>query len=221
MTFSKPGYYDYAPVVAVDKHVSLISFLTNETRAIGFRVAALSGLRFVDLDRLIEHRSGVAVAKLVRTEGEVGYRTWEREVLRTALADSPPAVISLGDGCLMDPASRELVTQRTLLFGFDLDLANCLWRVRDYEHRLRMASSLESAARQGPVEVRERPWHPVYGEVQGLDDFRPYYQERRVGLDAAHRLLPARGQSVERLAEKVLEILETRGPEPMRGAAGS
>ena len=102
------------------------------------------------------------------------------------------------------------MTQHTVLFGFDLDLANCLWRVRDYEHRLQLESNLESAARRRPVEVKERPWHPLFGEVQGLDDLRPYYQQRRPGLDAAHRLLPARGQSVERLAEQVLEILEAK-----------
>ncbi len=210
MATHRAGYYDYAPLVQVDRHVTLISFLTSETRAIAYRVAALSGLRFVDLDRLIEHRSGSEISTLVQHEGESGLRQWERDILREALADSPPGVISLGDGCLIDPVSRELVTQRTTLFGFDLDLPNCLWRVRDYERRLLLQSSREAAARRAPVEVKTKPWHPLFGSVDDLDDLRPYYQQRRVGLDAAHRLLSARGQSVERLAEQTLEILEAR-----------
>lgn len=206
----RPDYYDYAPTIAIERHVSLISLLTSETRAIAYRVAALSGLRFVDLDRLIEHECGASVNSLVAQEGEAGYRERERRVLRSALADSPPAIISLGDGALMDPGSRELVTQRTLLIGFDLDLPNCLWRVRDAQHRLELRATRESAALRRPVEVTSESWHPLFGEVDDLDDLRPYYQQRRVGLDAAHRLLPARGQSIERLADQVLEILESQ-----------
>ncbi len=202
------GYYDYAPTVFVRRHVTLISLITSETRAIAYRVSALSGLRFVDLDRFIEHRGGSSLDVLIRNRGERSYREFEAEALRAALRDSPPAIISLGDGCLIDAASRELVTRHTTLISLDLDLANCLWRVRNYERVLLLRSSREAAARRRPVEVTETPWHPLYGPVDDLDDLRPYYQERRPGLDAAHRRVPARGQSVEHLAERVLEILD-------------
>ncbi|MEL7061035.1 MAG: shikimate kinase, partial [Acidobacteriota bacterium] len=94
-------YYSHHPLVSLDRHVVLAGFVTEETRGIGYRLAALTGLPVTDLDRSIEHVAGQSVWKLIWNEGEARYRELERVALRRALDDRPLGIITLGDGTLL------------------------------------------------------------------------------------------------------------------------
>ena len=100
------GYYDYGPLVDLRKPVALAGYLTEETRVVGYRLAALLGLPSIDLDRRIEHQSGRSVWSLVWDESEARYRQLERQELRRAVRERPCGILSLGDGTLMDEENR-------------------------------------------------------------------------------------------------------------------
>lgn len=63
----------------------------------GSRLAKALSHTFIDLDKLIEERSGRTIADIFENEGEAAFRTLEAEVLRSTAAEED-VVISTGGG---------------------------------------------------------------------------------------------------------------------------
>jgi shikimate kinase len=184
------GYYDYHPQAELDRHLVFAGFLTDETRAVGHRLASLMGLPFADLDRKIEHHAGCSVGELVADEGESYYRHLEREQLRRALKDTPFGVVTLGDGALIDAGNRRAVTNHATLVALELDLPSCFFRY------------------QTKAAENEGIWHPVYpGPLRNLEQIRPFYQQRKAGIEAAHVRVDVRGKSLSQMLEATFAAL--------------
>ncbi len=184
------GYYDPHPLVVLGRHLAIIGLLATETRAVGRRVAALSGLPFYDLDRAIEHQEGRSLRQLVTLSGEAGLRAAERSVLDRILDAEPRGILSLGDGALIDSASREAVATRTTLWALELELHECFWRVR----------ALQAAAEDGR-------WHPVERAIGRVSELRPYFQLRSPGLSSAQKRVSAYRKGSGAQATAILEQL--------------
>ena len=66
--------------------------------SLGRKLARQAGMRFVDMDAIIEEREGAAISDIFRYEGEEYFRHKERELIEElALADDD-VVISTGGG---------------------------------------------------------------------------------------------------------------------------
>lgn len=66
--------------------------------SLGRKLAKSAGMRFVDMDAIIEEREGAAISDIFRYEGEEYFRHKERELIEElALADDD-VVISTGGG---------------------------------------------------------------------------------------------------------------------------
>lgn len=186
------GYYDHGPTVHLDRPVALAGYLTEETRVVGYRLAALLGLPSIDLDRRIEHLSGRSVWSLLWDESEARYRQLERQELRRAVRERPCGILSLGDGTLLDEENRDLLHRHSHLVAIDLDLANTYWRLKASE-RADMAF-----------------WHPLYpGPLERIEQVRPFWQARAPHLAAAHHRLELPGRDKGHLVEE-LQALVTR-----------
>ena len=171
------GYYDYGPLVDLRKPVALAGYLTEETRVVGYRLAALLGLPSIDLDRRIEHQSGRSVWSLVWDESEARYRQLERQELRRAVRERPCGILSLGDGTLMDEENRALLVRHSHLVALDLDLANTYWRLKATE-----TSDMAF-------------WHPLYpGPLQRIEQVRPFWQARSPHFAEAHHHIDLPGR---------------------------
>ena len=94
---------------------------------VGELVAGRLGVPFTDTDRLVEEQTGSTVADLFVQRGEPAFRELEREAVRTALA-GPPAVLALGGGAPLDPATRQLLTGAPVVF-LDVSAAGAAARV--------------------------------------------------------------------------------------------
>lgn len=73
---------------------------------LGTRVAALLGLRFVDVDRRLEELTGARVPLIFECEGEAGFRARESALI-AQLCDERGLLIATGGGAVLDPANRE------------------------------------------------------------------------------------------------------------------
>ncbi len=77
------------------------------------RVARILGMPFVDTDKRIVAEHG-AIAQIFATRGEPHFRALEREAVVQALKED--AVVSLGGGAILDPATQsDLVGRRVAL----------------------------------------------------------------------------------------------------------
>lgn len=188
-------YYDPHATVTLDRHLVLAGYLGDETRRIAYQLAALTGLGVSDLDRKIEHHAGKSVWELIWNEGERRYRRLEREYLRRLLAETPRAILSLGDGALIDEDNRRRVLEEARLVVLDLDLANCYWRLKS-----------------SPLGEKGY-WHPLYpGPVERFEQVRPFHELRAPGFAEAHHHIELRGKGRGDVVDRLLEMIA--GPEP-------
>ena len=71
---------------------------------VGALLAARLGVPFVDVDAVIEQRTGRSIAAIFADDGEPAFRALEEQV--TAELLGAPGVLSLGGGAVLSPATR-------------------------------------------------------------------------------------------------------------------
>ena len=186
-------YYDPNALVDLDRHLALVGLVTADTRRVGSRVASLTGLQLIDLERLVEHEAGMSIWELISTEGPLYFRHLERETLSRALADRPHGILVLGDGTLLHEADRRTVAAETTLVALERDLPNCYWR-------------FQALARKDPSS--DALWHPLFPDpLTSIDQVRPFYQERQPTLAAARHSYALAGESLGGVVNRLVGLL--------------
>lgn len=159
-------------------------------------VAAVVGRRtaraVVDLDKRIEAQTGKSIAEIFAHEGESRFRQLEREALEHVLDEGEPVVVALGGGTLLRRSMRLLALERAVVVSLRASAQTVLERVGD------------SSAR------------PL---LRGKDasDVEELMSMRATAYAEAHELIDVDGQSVEAIAERVVDAWRR---DPVAVAAG-
>ena len=53
------GYYDHYPQVEISKPICLIGFMGSEVHSVAYFISSMTGLPYVELDKLVEHEVGM------------------------------------------------------------------------------------------------------------------------------------------------------------------
>lgn len=109
--------------------VVLVGFMGAGKSTIGRRLARRLDYRFEDMDRRIEKREGLTVARLFQERGEAAFRALEREEARELQALSG-VVVASGGGAFAQEATRALLRRGALTVWLRCSLASALRRVR-------------------------------------------------------------------------------------------
>jgi XRE family aerobic/anaerobic benzoate catabolism transcriptional regulator len=91
------------------KVVALLGLRGAGKTTIGRRLARRLRRRFVELDREVERRAGLALGEIFSLHGEEYYRRLERETLNEVLAGDEPAVVAVGGGLVTSPDTYALL----------------------------------------------------------------------------------------------------------------
>ena len=78
------GYYDYVPTVSMVRSVILGGMLSVPFREIGYELAALTGVRLIDLDHWLEHLLGQSLWDYRKSLKDPNIRLLEHQVLQKA-----------------------------------------------------------------------------------------------------------------------------------------
>lgn len=172
--------------------IYLTGFMGSGKSTVGPLLAEAWGLRFFDLDELIEKRLGKPISQIFKDEGEPFFRAVESEILRE-LAIQKNAVISLGGGTIINPDNMELVKSTGVLVYLYSEPEEIFNRVRDSEKR----PLLETGA-QGSLRDQE-----IYRRIELLLNVRqPFYQQADVFVDTT-------GKTVEEVVREIMIKLES------------
>lgn len=191
------GYYDYSPLVLLQRPLVLTSPLREFTRAVAYRTASLLGLPFHDIDRLIEHQVGREIEQLVLEEGESAYRRTEADCLAKVLQQRPYGVVALADqdGTWRREEESHEQDEHTLVI-LDFELANLYWRIQT-TGRERQASQ----------------WHPLYeGMPKSVSDLRPFWSAWQGAQPAAGLRIPADMLSVAQTSQRLQDWVHDSAP---------
>lgn len=191
------GYYDPSPLLLLEQPVAIAGLVGLDARRLGHHLAALTGLPFHGVDRLVEHRAGCSLWELVLRDGPERYRKLESEVLASALLDRPFGIIALGDGTLLSRENRRQLRRQATLIALERDLANCYWRLRSFHA-------------ESPPGVPKNAWHPLdWSPLTSIDQLRPFLEERRPALQGADLVVDLAGRSARRVTAEVRAFLDT------------
>lgn len=84
---------------------------------VGEILSLLLNANFIDIDRMIERQSEHSISWIFLNQGEKAFRELEKRVIADVVSKSRErTVMALGGGALLNPQSRELVEQKTILF---------------------------------------------------------------------------------------------------------
>ena len=85
--------------------IILVGMMGAGKTTIGKLLSNKLGYDFVDLDKIIEERSGVKINTIFEIEGEAGFREREFQVLRDSI-EKEKIIISTGGGIVVNKESR-------------------------------------------------------------------------------------------------------------------
>jgi len=152
-------------------HIFLIGYMGSGKTTLGEQLAADLGLSWVDLDRHIIGLSGRSIPDIMDKVGELGFRSLELEVLKTALR-IPNAVISTGGGtpCFQD--NMQLMRKAGIVIYLQLSPKQLASRLKNTTEERPLLKGLKGEALIQHIEE-----HLALRE--------PYYLQADMVIDAA------------------------------------
>jgi len=140
---------------------------------VGAALARALGLPFHDSDGAIERAAGRSVAQLFAAEGEAGFRARERATLAALLA-GPPAVIAVGAGAPLDPATAAALVTGGRVVLLDAEPAALVARLGAAADRPLLAGAADLGARLAAQRaVRDPHYRAIAEQVVGTDALAP------------------------------------------------
>ena len=110
-------------------NIYLTGFMGTGKSVVGKSLAKRMGRPFVDLDLLIEKKTGLTVAEVFSRRGEPHFRRLEHREL-SAVSKRTNAVVSLGGGALLDGRNRELVNMTGVVIRLTCSRRELVRRLR-------------------------------------------------------------------------------------------
>ncbi|MGC8511952.1 MAG: shikimate kinase [Acidimicrobiales bacterium] len=117
--------------------VVLMGFMGAGKTTVGCMLAEKLGLPFVDIDILVEQRSGRRVRDIFSEDGETEFRRLEHETIVEVLSGTD-AVVALGGGAVEHPGTREALRSATAVH-LEVSYEEALLRIGNDDLRPMMA----------------------------------------------------------------------------------
>lgn len=114
--------------------------------SIAKQLAEKTGLRFVDMDTIIEEREGRSINEIFETEGEPYFRQQECDLAKE-LAQSSDLIISTGGGIVLNPANIAALSASGLVACLTAKPEEILRRVAHCQSRPLLAGDKEKQIR--------------------------------------------------------------------------
>ncbi|MCL4534007.1 MAG: shikimate kinase [Bacteroidetes bacterium] len=160
----------------------LTGFMATGKTSVGQRAAQRLGLRFVDMDAVIEERAGKPIARIFAEDGETVFRDVESALARELAAQSG-LVVATGGGCMLRPQNCAALGKSGVVV--------CLWA--EPEEVLRRAGADTT-----------RPLLPK----EGVERTRSLLEQRRRAYQALPHHVETTGLTVDEVVERVVELYE-------------
>ena len=96
--------------------ITLTGFMGSGKTTVGRILADALGCPFLDLDEMIVKKAGKSIPDIFAQDGEPAFRQLEARLLRQTVekCGESTAVLSLGGGAVLSPASATLVHEKTV-----------------------------------------------------------------------------------------------------------
>jgi shikimate kinase len=177
------------PTGASKQAYYLIGMMGAGKTTVGRSLSRQLGLEFLDADRELEARLGVAIPTVFELEGEAGFRRRESALI-DELTRRDRLVLATGGGVVLDPANRRALAERGLVIYLRASVTDLWHRLRRDRHR----PLLRTADPRGRIESLVAERDPLY-------------------MEAAHLVVETGRQPVEMVVADIIERLSALLPD--------
>ena len=150
------------------QNIALVGFMAVGKSAVGRNLARKLGLRFVDLDRLIEKKEGQKVREIFEKKGEPYFRQLEKQALADILQRNGQ-VIATGGGVMMDEENLALLRERALMIRLSAPVDVLLSRVGGGTKRPLLSGADRRAKIEELLEKRENRYAQAHLTIDTSD----------------------------------------------------
>ena len=111
--------------------ITLTGFMGSGKTTVGKVLADFLGCPFMDLDDLVVKKAGKSIPDIFAQDGEPAFRELEAQILRKTVAKyaESTAVLALGGGAVLAPASAALLREKTVCIYLRATLDTLLARL--------------------------------------------------------------------------------------------
>ena len=168
-----------------DRPIVLVGLMGAGKSAIGRKLAARLGLRFVDADREIETAANMAIPDIFASYGEAEFRRLEASVM-ARLLDGGAHVLATGGGAFIDAGTRRTIAEKGISVWLSADLDLLMKRVSRKSGRPLLNDDDPRAVMRTLIDAR----YPVYAEadvtVPSRDVSKEHMADAVIGALRAH-----------------------------------
>lgn len=165
----------------------LIGYMGCGKSSLGRKIAKRGGMRFVDMDSMIEEREGASVSDIFHYQGETYFREKERGLIEELATEQDDVVVSTGGGV---PTWQDNMARMN-------EIGECVYLRRTAEQ---IASRLSPHGRQKRPKLRGlNDDELVAFMTANMAEREPYYSQAKHCIDCA-------SMSDEELIEKILSV---------------
>ena len=147
-------------------------------------------MKFVDMDSIIESRSGTTVANIFAKKGEPHFRQLERDLL-TELSAASGQVISTGGGVPVDPANREVMAKSGLVI------------------RLKTSPETISARLARGQKSRGGTVRPLLGEAAPVGQIKEILEAREQAYASADVTIDTESRTTQSVADEISAVWQS------------
>jgi XRE family aerobic/anaerobic benzoate catabolism transcriptional regulator len=176
--------------------IALIGLRGGGKSTLGKLLAERLDVPFIELDRVIEQRSGMALGEMIEMFGQETFRRSERAALEGVLQENPRFVLATGGGLVTEPATFELL------------LTSCLtiWlRADPDEHMQRV--------------IAQGDRRPMADNARAMDDLVAILKSREPLYAKADIVLETAGKPPKKSADELAALLGISGKAAARRTA--
>jgi len=167
-------------------NIALIGFMGTGKTAVGKALAEKLGKKFIELDSLIEQKTGKTIPEIFKQDGEIAFRELEIEVTKE-VAEGKNQIIACGGGVVLNKINIDRLRKESLI--------------------VYLTASPKIILKRTSNDAEERPLLKVANPaltIQGLLKFRKPFYERAADIKIDTSKLGI-GSVVEQIIEKLKE----------------
>tara|TARA_B100000035_G_scaffold315425_1_gene336058 strand:+ start:19294 stop:19875 length:582 start_codon:yes stop_codon:yes gene_type:complete len=145
--------------------IILVGMMGAGKTTIGKLLSNKLGYDFIDLDKIIEEKSGVKINTIFEIEGETGFREREFQVLSDSI-EKDKVIISTGGGIVSNEKSRaQLIKHNALIIYLKANLQTLCNRLKNDNSRPILNVDDKEQVIEKILEERE----PYYQDIADID----------------------------------------------------
>ena len=137
----------------------LIGYMGSGKTTVGGVLASVAGMDFVDMDPLLEERSGMSISRIFELETEKGFRDRESALIRFLAGEKRRGVVyATGGGSPLREENRKLLRSLGTVIWLEVSAESVLERLKDATDR----PLLQRPDREQAVRAMIRERGPAY-----------------------------------------------------------